>query len=63
MAIYARTTGYDPEDRDLVFEPFGRIPTDRGRIAQEIYDSVRGCSDFRLYSGIGHETSPGCSVT
>ena len=39
---YARTTGYDPENRDLVFESVGRIATDSGRIALENYDSVGG---------------------
>lgn len=49
--------GYDPEDRDLVFETFGRTPIERWPASEETYRAAGTRALFRLDLGVGHETS------
>jgi len=49
--------GYDEEDRDLVFETFGRTPVERWPASEETYRAAGTSARFRLDPGVGHEVS------
>ena len=49
--------GYDDQDRDIVNELFGQTPVSRWDTSAEIHASVSERADFRLYPGVGHETT------
>ncbi|MCP3919923.1 MAG: hypothetical protein GY711_30705 [bacterium] len=49
--------GYDEVDKELVFELFGDTPIARWDRALELSRGVGGGTEFRLYEGVGHETS------
>jgi len=48
------TDGYDPEDKNLIFELFGDLPVKRWAIAEKLYREA-GCNcRFKLYPGVEH---------
>lgn len=49
---------YEEEDKDLVFELFGRTPVERWEISKELYRVNKLNARFKLYSGVGHTVSP-----
>lgn len=46
--------GYDPIDKDLVFELFGKLPVDRWETSKFLYSDAKLDAEFKLYPGIGH---------
>jgi len=46
--------GYDSDDRDLVFDLFGRTPLERWDDAEAVYRSIGADAEFRSYPGVGH---------
>lgn len=50
--------GYEPEDKDLVFELFGRVPIDRWASSKRLYADAKLNAEFKLYPGIGHTLNP-----
>ncbi|MGD9589227.1 MAG: hypothetical protein AB7Q37_00815 [Pyrinomonadaceae bacterium] len=46
--------GYEPEDKDLVFELFGKSPIDRWETSKKLYADAKLTAEFKLYPGIGH---------
>ena len=49
------TDGYDPVDKQLIFNNFGDTPIKRWPIAEQMYESAGCNSRFVLYPGVGHE--------
>ena len=50
--------GYEPEDKDLVFELFGRVPVDRWEKSKKLYAAANLTAEFKMYPGIGHTLNP-----
>jgi len=50
--------GYEPEDKDLVFELFGKVPVDRWEASKKLYAEAKLNAEFKLYPGIGHTLTP-----
>ncbi|MBK9155019.1 MAG: hypothetical protein IPM25_12515 [Chloracidobacterium sp.] len=50
--------GYEPEDKDLVFELFGKVPVDRWEISKRLYADAKMNAEFKMYPGIGHKITP-----
>lgn len=48
---------YDEQDKELIFELFGKIPVERWTISEEIYKKELPLAKFKLYPNIGHETN------
>lgn len=46
--------GYETEDKDLVFELFGKTPIDRWETSRRLYSDAKLNAEFKLYPGIGH---------
>lgn len=46
--------GYEPEDKDLVLELFGKTPVDRWEISKKLYADARLRAEFKLYPGVKH---------
>jgi len=46
--------GYDAEDKDLVFEIFGKTPVERWELSKSLYRDSRLNATFKLYPNIGH---------
>jgi len=46
--------GYDAEDKDLVFEIFGKTPVERWETSKSLYRENELNATFKLYSNIGH---------
>ena len=50
--------GYEPDDKDLVFELFGKAPVDRWEASRKLYADAKLNAEFKMYSGIGHTLTP-----
>ena len=48
---------YDPEDKDLIFEFFGKTPVERWEISKKLYQDNKLNADFRLYPNVKHTIS------
>jgi len=46
--------GYDTEDKDLVFEIFGKTPVERWETSKSLYRESNLNATFKLYPNIGH---------
>ncbi len=46
--------GYDAEDKDLIFEVFGKTPVERWEVSKSLYRESRLNATFKLYPNIGH---------
>jgi len=46
--------GYETEDKDLVFELFGKTPVERWEISKTLYRESKLNADFKLYPNIKH---------
>ncbi len=46
--------GYEPEDKDLVFELFGKTPVERWEISKKLYSDAGLQAEFRLYPDVKH---------
>ena len=46
--------GYDTEDKDLVFELFGKTPVERWEISRKFYVENKLKAEFKLYPGVKH---------
>lgn len=51
--------GYEPEDKDLIFELFGKSPVDRWEVSKKLYSDAKLNAEFKMYPGIGHTLTPG----
>ena len=49
---------YEEEDKDLIFELFGKTPVERWEISKKIYRDNKMNAEFKLYPGIEHTVSP-----
>ena len=49
---------YEPEDKDLVFELFGKTPIERWEKSKKLYSDAKLNAEFKLYPGIGHTITP-----
>jgi len=49
---------YEPEDKDLVFELFGKTPVERWEKSKKIYSDAKLNAEFKLYPGIAHTITP-----
>lgn len=45
---------YDDEDKDLIFELFGKTPVERWRISQTLYQENKLNATFKLYPNVKH---------
>ena len=50
--------GYEPVDKDLVFELFGKVPVDRWETSKKLYADAGLNAEFKMYPGIGHTLNP-----
>lgn len=50
--------GYDPADRDLVHQLFGKTPVERWAPARALYRQAGLEATFKLYPGAAHQTTP-----
>lgn len=50
--------GYDEQDKDLVFEFFGKTPIARWDISKKLYADAKLEAEFKLYPGIAHTIVP-----
>lgn len=46
--------GYETEDKDLVFELFGKTPVERWEISKKLYADSKLQAEFKLYPGVKH---------
>ena len=46
--------GYETEDKDLVFELFGKTPVERWEISKTLYRESKLNADFKLYPNVKH---------
>ncbi len=46
--------GYDAEDKDLVFEIFGKTPVERWELSKSLYRESQLNATFKLYPDVGH---------
>jgi pimeloyl-ACP methyl ester carboxylesterase len=49
--------GYETEDKDLIFELFGKTPVERWEVSKKLYSDAGLRATFRLYPGIKHTVS------
>ncbi|MGE3465498.1 MAG: hypothetical protein AB7J13_01080 [Pyrinomonadaceae bacterium] len=49
---------YEPEDKELIFGLFGKLPVDRWESIKKLYAEARLNAEFRLYPGIDHRMTP-----
>jgi len=49
---------YEPEDKDLIFELFGKTPVERWEISKTLYKNAAMNAEFKLYRGVKHTVSP-----
>jgi predicted esterase len=45
---------YETEDKDLIFELFGKTPVERWTISKSLYEQAKMNAEFKLYPGIKH---------
>jgi len=48
---------YEPEDKDLIFELFGKTPVERWEISKTLYSQARMNAEFKLYPNVKHTVS------
>lgn len=48
------TDGYEAEDKDLVFELFGKTPVERWEISKTLYSENKLNAEFKLYPDVKH---------
>jgi hypothetical protein len=46
--------GYDEQDKDLVFELFGKTPVERWEISKKLYEENKLQAEFKLYPNVKH---------
>lgn len=49
--------GYDAEDKELIFELFGKTPVERWEISRTLYANAKLNAEFKLYPGVKHTTT------
>jgi predicted esterase len=50
--------GYEDEDKNLVFELFGKTPLERWDASRKLYAENRLRAEFKLYPGVAHKVTP-----
>jgi hypothetical protein len=50
--------GYEEEDKNLVFELFGKTPVERWEISRQLYHEARLNAEFKLYPNTAHKVTP-----
>lgn len=50
--------GYEPEDKELVFELFGKTPIERWELSKKLYTEAGLNAEFKLYPAVGHTITP-----
>jgi predicted esterase len=50
--------GYEPEDKDLVFELFGKTPLERWETSKKLYAENKLTAEFKLYPDTAHKVTP-----
>jgi len=50
--------GYEEEDKNLIFELFGKTPLERWEISKKLYAESKLQAEFKLYPGIAHKITP-----
>jgi predicted esterase len=50
--------GYEEEDKNLVFELFGKTPLERWEISRKLYEENKLQAEFKLYPGVAHKVTP-----
>jgi len=50
--------GYEDEDKNLVFELFGKTPLERWDASRRLYEENRLRAEFKLYPGVAHKVTP-----
>ncbi|HEX8736874.1 MAG TPA: hypothetical protein VF721_16190 [Pyrinomonadaceae bacterium] len=49
---------YEEEDKNLIFELFGKTPVERWTISKALYEQSRLNAEFRLYPNVKHTVTP-----
>jgi dienelactone hydrolase len=49
---------YDEEDKNLIFELFGKTPVERWTISKSLYEQSKLNAEFRLYPNVKHTVTP-----
>jgi pimeloyl-ACP methyl ester carboxylesterase len=49
--------GYEPEDKELIFNLFGKTPVERWEVSKRLYQSNRLNAEFKLYPNVKHSIS------
>ncbi len=49
---------YEEEDKNLIFELFGKTPVERWAISKTLYEQARLNAEFRLYPNVKHDITP-----
>jgi pimeloyl-ACP methyl ester carboxylesterase len=49
--------GYEEEDKNLIFELFGKTPVERWALSESLYKQAGLNAVFKLYTGIAHMTN------
>ena len=49
-----RDSSYDAEDKDLIFELFGKTPVERWEISKTLYKESKLQAEFKLYPNVKH---------
>jgi hypothetical protein len=50
--------GYEEEDKNLVFELFGKTPVERWEISKKLYAENKLQAEFKLYPDTAHKVTP-----
>ena len=50
--------GYEEEDKNLVFELFGKTPVERWEITKKLYGEAKLNAEFKLYPNTAHKVTP-----
>jgi predicted esterase len=50
--------GYDEEDKNLVFELFGKTPLERWETSRKLYEENKLPAEFKLYPDTAHKVTP-----
>lgn len=50
--------GYEEEDKNLVFELFGKTPLERWEVSQKLYREAKLNAEFKLYPNTAHKVTP-----
>jgi predicted esterase len=49
---------YEEEDKNLIFELFGKTPVERWAISKTLYEQSKMNAEFRLYPNVAHTVTP-----